>query len=119
VSCEGACCRGFEVCEQAAYGACDGDFAGIGVSCETAACPCSTSSRVWADTDVDDDVDMDDFGYFQRCFAGADNVIGAGCECLNKVNDTTIDGSDFLEFMQCATGAEVPWTQLLTPDCNP
>lgn len=119
-TCIGACCQGQKGCEEVAYGLCPAaDFKGIGSACAQQNCPCSSSVNVWADHDVDGDVDMDDFGQFQRCFAGTDGVVGAGCECLNHVNDGTIDGSDFIEFMNCATGAEVQWTQLLTPNCTP
>ncbi len=121
VSCEGACCVGFGTCEQTVYGTCEGDFSGVGVSCETAACPCSTSTQVWADTDSDGDVDMADYGYLQACLTLTNNGVPAECICLNRVSGEpeTVDAADLLEFTKCATGAALVWTPLLTPACIP
>jgi hypothetical protein len=40
-----------------------------------------------------------------------------GCRCFNRDGNTVIDGMDFAEFDKCLTGPEVPWDQLLTPNC--
>lgn len=119
--CTGACCMGFQVCQETMYGACDGDFAGIGVDCETAECPCSISTRVWADADVDGAVDMSDFAALQRCLtlgypsAGVDE----NCLCFDRNQDDVLDAVDVEEFLKCGTGSGVQWIDVLPPDCTP
>ncbi|MEP0841420.1 MAG: hypothetical protein HRF43_01760 [Phycisphaerae bacterium] len=116
-SCAGACCLGFQACEQANYGACPGSFAGIGVACETAACPCTAGNFIWADADHDGDVDHMDFGAFQLCFTGADGGVPAGCQCFDRaaVNPQTIDPHDLDAFTACMTGPGVPFDVLNPP----
>lgn len=70
----------------------------------------------FADADRDGDVDMDDFGAFQRCSSGT-NLFNTSpeCACFDRDGDGDADSSamfgelsDFDRFMLCATRANVP-----------
>lgn len=39
-------------------------------------------------------VDLNDFGVFQQCIVGPDDVPGAGCECADLDNDSDVDLRD-------------------------
>jgi hypothetical protein len=72
---------------------------------------CNTPS---ADADGDHDVDLDDFGVFQRCY-GAGNLGSSGvCHCMDLdrtgASANRIDNSDFIVFKACAGGAGLPST---------
>lgn len=62
------------------------------------------------DADGDHDVDLDDFGAFQRCWALLATT--AGCQCFDKNGNGTIDGPDYVSFTNCAavggSGSGVP-----------
>lgn len=119
-SCAGACCQGFQYCEQVDYGACDGSFAGIGVTCEAAACPCTVGNHIWADADRDGDIDHDDFGAFQLCYTGLLGGVPAGCVCFDRDGGSDIDDDDFTAFKNCVTGPNVPFDSLNPPPgCAP
>lgn len=125
-TCLGACCQSLKGCTEMNYGACPAaDFKGIGTVCAQQTCPCSSSTHVWADHDVDGDVDMDDFGAFQVCFSGMTPYADPACACFDRsslspgVTDGAVNESDFLEFEKCATGANVPWSAAVTPNCAP
>lgn len=76
-------------------------------------------NQPFADFDGDHDVDMADFGAFQRCFGLGALLEGNPCLCLDKNSDTEVTGADFAEFVKCVTGPAVLWDQAVTPDCNP
>jgi hypothetical protein len=89
----------------------------------------------FADTDKDGDVDMDDFGVFQRCYTGRKEdgappipLNPAYCACLDRGDDDfdtqpdsdgDIDPVDLNAFTNCFTGASIPWSQALKPNCIP
>jgi hypothetical protein len=82
---------------------------------------CGTPSP---DADRDTDVDMNDFGVFQQCFAGTGQPFpstagGYPCTCFDRNQDQSIDQADFVEFQNCATRDKLPWSQALTPMCAP
>lgn len=74
----------------------------------------------FADVDSDVDVDMDDFGYFQRCYTGAGlGPVPSGqgyeyCRCLDRPEpgypngNNDVSPADFQKFLQCASGPAVP-----------
>ena len=93
----------------------NGRWAGFGTTCATHTC-CPVP---FADADYDGDVDQDDFGVFQVCYTGPTGGVPAGCTCFNRVADNTIDGLDLNAFLNCFTGANVPWSASITPSCSP
>lgn len=68
----------------------------------------------FADDDNDDDVDMDDFGAFQRCFSETPGIPNE-CKCFDRDGDEDVDVTDFGAFKLCATGPGIVWTA--TPGC--
>ncbi len=67
-----------------------------------------------ADADGDHDVDLDDFGVFQRCY-GTGSVDARGvCRCMDLdatgASADQIDNADFIAFKACAGGAHRPAT---------
>lgn len=65
------------------------------------------------DSDNDKDVDMDDFGAFQACYApGAE--AGTECTCFDWDRQNGVDLADFAKFAACASGAGIP----ASPDCD-
>ncbi len=112
-TCVGACCGGFKSCAQAQSHLCPAaDFKGVGTQCEGQNCPCTSTTQLWADSDTDQDVDMDDFGALQACFTGLSIVIPPGCACFDRIDPagSLIDLADFNEFVKCATGPAIPYT---------
>ncbi len=80
---------------------------------------------LFADIDLDGDVDQADFAAFQVCYTGdggsAPVTIAAGCERFNRDGDEggtmpngDIDGFDRTAFENCASGPGVPYD----PCCN-
>jgi hypothetical protein len=76
------------------------------------------SSAVYSvppDLDSDNDGDQDDFGLFQVCFTGADNVPPAsGCETADFDQDRDVDPDDYVIFQMCASGPDIP---ISSQDC--
>ncbi len=68
------------------------------------------------DYDGDGDVDLDDYGVFQRCYTGSDPPPGtydsANCRCFDRfpagAPDNAIDAQDLAVFLACAGRAGVP-----------
>ncbi len=81
--------------------------------------PFQLCNEPFADADGDSDVDVDDFGSFQRCFTGAIGGASPNCACFDRQQDGDIDNFDFNAFSDCKTGANIPWEPGLTPDCSP
>jgi len=68
-----------------------------------------------ADFDQDGDVDMSDFGVFQRCFSGPGVLQDdEDCACTRLDNDDDVDQDDFGVFQGCMSGPNVP----ADPDCR-
>jgi len=65
------------------------------------------------DFDRDGDVDQEDFGYFQACFAGPLAFPDPGCEDADLNGDHHVDQDDFGVFQGCLSGADVP----ADPEC--
>ena len=68
---------------------------------------------LWADYDEDQDVDLDDFAQFQRCF-GLDPLVETDCALLDANYDELIDFDDLANFTECLLGPGVtegflPW----------
>ncbi len=65
--------------------------------------------------DGDGDVDVDDFAFFQRCYTGPDfaGVLSPECKCFDQdstgASAGSVDSRDFLKFVACQSGANVPW----------
>jgi hypothetical protein len=67
-----------------------------------------------SDFDADNDVDLIDFGLFQRCFAGPGQGVLEGCEIVDMDEDGDVDISDFGRFQRCMSGPD----QAVNPDCD-
>jgi len=62
---------------------------------------------VKGDADTDCDVDLADFGIFQRCFTGPDGApIGPDCRMLDFDGDEDVDLDDYAQFHAAITGPE-------------
>jgi hypothetical protein len=117
VSLSGACCGADGSCaviDEATCIAGGGRFGGISTTCETTLC----CPLPFADSDVDGDVDQDDFGVFQLCYNGT-GLAPTGCECLDRDGDGRVNATDLTSFSNCSTSPNVPWTQEITPTCSP
>ena len=66
-----------------------------------------------SDFDADNDVDLVDFGLFQRCFAGTGQGVWEGCEIVDIDDDGDVDISDFGRFQRCISGPSQ-----VNPDCD-
>jgi hypothetical protein len=62
------------------------------------------------DFDLDNDVDLTDFGFFRACFAGPNRRIPnvALCPGADLDGDADVDLADFLEFQNCFNGPNRP-----------
>jgi hypothetical protein len=61
-----------------------------------------------ADLDEDGDVDLADYGRFQRCYSGPGLQPAAGCDDADLDGDDDVDPDDFGVFQACVSGAQVP-----------
>ncbi len=81
--------------------------------------------KPWADWDRDGDVDHNDFGGFQACFAPTGPVSGL-CKCFDKAapigvlnGNLDAQADDFDEFLSCVSGPAVPFNFASPPaGCN-
>lgn len=75
---------------------------------------------LFADSDLDGDVDHDDFGAFQRCHTGTHGGLLSGCECFNRPEpgyprgDNDADLADLEAFIACMSGPMI----LADPGCT-
>jgi hypothetical protein len=112
----GACCLPSGTCLEATTATLcaeqDGAFNGPGTVCAEVVCqtPCADPA---ADIDRDGDVDLDDYGAFQRCMTGANDPLGifdaAACQCFDRdygtYGDADVDQTDLNRFRSCMSGA--------------
>ena len=111
----GACCRPDLTCLDALTSEqCSenwqGTWQGLNSTCAQSTClPSCNNPRF--DADEDGDVDTVDFGAFQACVTGSDNVNGpldaVHCHCFDAEGDGDVDASDFDAFAICGSGAGV------------
>jgi len=77
----------------------------------------------FADADEDGDVDQEDFARFQLCVNTGlfepPELLPEECRCFDRNKDKTIDTFDVAKFAACVSGPSVPWTQELSPGCEP
>ncbi len=107
-SAPGACCFADTTCAEHFEGDCStlgGQFAGSGTVCaDTACCPPQP-----ADHDLDLDVDMEDFGWFQTCLSGTSiPAATVACRCGDLDHDEDVDADDVNMFIGCLSGPENP-----------
>ncbi len=60
------------------------------------------------DLDEDGDVDLVDYGMFQRCYSGPGLEPAPGCDAADFDGDDDVDPDDFGIYQACVTGADVP-----------
>lgn len=82
-------------------------FAHDGTPAYATATTVSAAPACKADFDTDDDVDQEDFGFFQKCFSGTDPV-SSGCSDANLNGVGGVDDADFALFMPCFRGPTAP-----------
>jgi hypothetical protein len=103
----GACCFPNTTCTQTYCGDCltlGGQCGSPGSTCaETACCP-----PLPADHDMDGDVDMADFSWFQKCLSGTDiPPATVPCQCADFDHDNDVDAGDVTKFLGCLLGSDV------------
>lgn len=77
--------------------------------------PLPPCGELYADRDVDGDVDQEDFGVFQICYTGVGVFELSGeCACFNRDGDSDVDQADFGAFQLCVSGPDL----LADPDCQ-
>jgi hypothetical protein len=100
----------------------DTDQDGVGDDCDL--CPNTVpdmpvdeqgcTPEIAGDFNRDGDVDLSDFGLFQRCLTGpAFPVLDPECICANLDGDSDVDQDDFGIFQACISGPNIP----ADPDC--
>lgn len=114
-TCTGACCGPQGACVEAYVNTCGGDFRGINTSCAIVT-PCCPSP--YPDWDGDNDVDMDDFAFLQRCLTSGQPLAEPGCACVDHNHDGLINDVDVLSFIECETGPGIVPASVL-PQCQP
>ena len=118
----GACCvrtgLGAGTCSLATQADCqtaDGDYLGNDSSCGLNGETCNFCPAIFGDADFDGDVDMEDFGQFQRCLTGEGPfALSAECACFDRTKDDDVDSEDFIFFDNCLSGPAIP----ADPNCN-
>lgn len=66
-------------------------------------------NQPFADSDDDNDVDQNDFAFFQRCLTGPGGMLSdSSCFCFDHDSDGDIDGNDAIAFIACGSGPSVP-----------
>jgi len=114
-ACTGACCQPQGVCTHTTIAACPGSFLGLHTTCTGDRQCCPTP---YADWDLDQDVDMTDFGGLQECLTLGGGTIQPGCVCFDHNRDNAIDETDIVSFIECATGPAAPAAPV-PPACAP
>jgi hypothetical protein len=66
-----------------------------------------TVETVTPDFDRDADVDLTDFGMYQRCLSGPGKAPAVGCEFADLDGDNDVDQNDFGVLQACMAGAHV------------
>lgn len=111
----GACCFPDTTCTVTYQGDCPllgGQPGPAGSTCETHAC----CPRLLPDHDLDGDVDLADFGWFQTCLAGPEAPPpSVPCQCADFQGDGFVDNLDLSSFLGCLLGPEIP----ADPGCMP
>jgi hypothetical protein len=110
--CFGACCRpALTGCVETTLDQCDGEWQGLGSTCDGLTCPFLCSDP-FADADVDGDVDQADFALLQACI-GTATPLGDACKCFDRPEpgfpegNGTIDTIDLTAFEACASGPAI------------
>lgn len=108
----GACCFSNTSCSEEYYLDCEslgGTFRGYGMTCAEVACP----PPFKPDHDMDGDVDMEDFAWFQGCLYGPEVSPAIPCLAGDLNGDAYVDRTDLEAFIDCMSGADMPYS----PNC--
>ena len=106
----GACCFPNTSCISGVLGGdcttMGGTFAGPNTTCDTVAC----CPPLKPDHDMDADVDVSDFGWFQTCLSSGPYLPPPtlACECAELDGDGDVDVEDLEKFYGCLTAPGVP-----------
>ncbi len=109
----GACCKPDLSCERLNQAECEGlngVYQGNFTSCDFVEC----ERNPYADRDGDGDVDLDDFGEFQKCYAGPGAAPTQACRIFDRPEpgfpngDNDVDAEDLAKFDACLSGANIP-----------
>ncbi len=120
----GACCLPDGICvDGLTEYECEQEQGGLWQGFDTVCLGTVCCPEPYPDSDVDSDVDQDDYGAFQLCYTGPAGGVPPGCECFDKGPDGFADGDvdddDFGAFDDCWTGPAVPFVAAEHPNCPP
>jgi len=110
----GACCYPDTTCGDEYYLDCEslgGVFRGHGTSCALLSCP----PPFKPDHDMDGDVDLEDFAWFQACLSGTKVTPTIPCQVADLDDDTDVDSADLLAFITCLSGPAILYTEACLP----
>ena len=112
---QGACCFPDTTCVVTYYGDCQvlgGQPGPAGSTCQNHAC----CPPLLPDHDMDGDVDLQDFGWFQTCLSGDEEPPPTvPCRCADFDHDNDVDELDMATFLGCMLGPDIA----ANPSCVP
>ncbi len=105
---KGVCCYPDLSCSEEYYLDCEslgGVFQGHDTTCAELAC----APPFKPDRDMDGDVDLKDFGWFQNCLSGSQVQPSMECRIADLDDDHDVDEFDLTAFIACVSGSDTPY----------